>query len=287
MALHKGIAAQGRAARRRVESPQLKSQGWSLVTGASSGLGAEFARQLAAKGYNLILVARREEKLREGAERLRQQYGVETRVYPFDLSESAAPDALMARVNAEGLTLKVAVNDAGIDVTGRFITQEWDRLKSLINLNVMATAALTKHFARHMQANGGGTLINMSSLGGFFPIPYHAVYGGSKAFILSLTEAIAYEMRDSNVTFTTACPGLVQTQMFVAAGMRQRRWRELAYYHQPEAVVRAVLRAAFSGKPHRIPGLFNKIMALIGRITPRAFNTWYARELMREKEPYT
>ena len=75
--------------------------------------------------------------------------------------------------------------------------------------------------------------------------------------------------------------------MCVAGGVRQRGWRELDYYHQPEAVVRAVLRAAFSGKPPRIPGLFNKIMALIGRLTPRAFNTWYARELMREKEPYT
>lgn len=270
-----------------IESSPLVKKSWSLVTGASSGLGAEFARQLAERGYNVALVARREPLLQEVADRLHAQYGADTRVYPFDLSDLASPDALMARIAADGIVLKIAVNDAGIDVTGRFITQDWARLRSLLNLNVMATAALTKHFARHMQANGGGIIVNMSSLGGFFPIPYHSVYGGTKAFILSLTEAIAYEMRDSNVTFTTACPGLVQTQMFVAAGMRQRRWRELAYYHQPEAVVRAVLRAAFRGKPHRIPGLFNKIMALIGRLTPRAFNTWYARELMREKEPYS
>jgi uncharacterized protein len=191
----------------------------------------------------------------------------------------------MAHLEADGITLRLAVNDAGIDVAGRFVTQDWERQRALLNLNIFATTALTKYFARHMQASGG-IVINVSSLGGLYPIPYHAVYGGTKAYILSLTEAVAYEMRDSGVTFTAAAPGLVQTQLFVAAGMRQRRWRELAYYHQPRDAVRSILRAAMRGKPHRIPGLFNKLMALIGRFTPRAFNTWYARELMREREPY-
>lgn len=191
----------------------------------------------------------------------------------------------MAHIEADEITLSLAVNDAGIDVTGRFLTQDWERLRDLLNLNVYATTALTKSFARHMQASGG-IVVNMASLGGLYPMPYHAVYGATKAYILSMTEAVAYEMRDSGVRFTAAAPGLVQTQMFVAAGMRQKRWRELAYYHQPRDAVRAILRAAFHGKPHRIPGLFNKAMALIGRLTPRAFNTWYARELMREREPY-
>lgn len=234
-----------------------------------------------------MLVARREEKLREVADELSAVHGVETRVYPFDLSQRDAPDALMSRLNADGITLRLAVNDAGIDVTGRFVTQDWERLRALLNLNVFTTTALTKHFARHMQASGGGIVINMASLGGLYPMPYHAVYGATKAYILSMTEAVAYEMRGSGVTFTAAAPGLVQTQMFVAAGMRQKRWRELAYYHQPRDAVRAILRAAMHGKPHRIPGLFNKAMALIGRFTPRAFNTWYARELMREREPYS
>lgn len=233
-----------------------------------------------------MLVARREHKLHEVASALTAQYGVPTTVYPFDLAELESPDALMARLAADGIVLKIAINDAGIDVTGRFITQDWERLRAMLNLNVMALTTLTRHFARHMLANGGGIVINMASLGGFYPIPYHAVYGGTKSFVLNLTEAIAYEMRDTPVTFTAAAPGLVQTQMFVAAGMRQKRWRELAYYHQPDDVVRSVLRAAFHGKPHRIPGLFNKIMAFIGRFTPRAFNTFYARELMREREPY-
>lgn len=246
----------------------------------------EFARQLAAKGYNIVLVARREEILRAVARDLRDRSGADTRVYPFDLSLREAPEALIQCLTADGITLRVAVNDAGIDVAGRFLMQDWTRLCSMINLNVMTTTALTKHFARHMAANGGGMVINMASLGGFFPIPYHAVYSGTKAYVLSMTEAVSYEMRDTGVTFTAAAPGLVQTQMFVAAGMRQRRWRELAYYHQPRDAVRAVLRAAFAGKPHHVPGLFNKAMALIGRFTPRAFNTWYARELMREKEPY-
>ena len=269
-------------------SEQLKTESkWALVTGASSGLGAEFARQIAARGHHVVLVARREEKLREVADAIGAKYGIETRIYPLDLSQRATPDTLMARIAADGIALRLAVNDAGIDVTGRFVTQDWEQLRALLNLNVYATTALTKHFARHMQANGGGMIVNMASLGGLYPMPYHAVYGATKAYILNMTEAVAYEMRDSGVTFTAAAPGLVQTQMFVAAGMRQKRWRELAYYHQPRDAVRAVLRAAFQGRPHRIPGLFNKAMALIGRFTPRAFNTWYARELMREREPYT
>jgi uncharacterized protein len=234
-----------------------------------------------------VLVARREDKLNDVARELHARYGVDTRVYPLDLSLTGTPDTLMIRLAAEDITLKVAVNDAGIDVAGRFLMQDWERLRVLIHLNVMATTALTKHFARQMQASGGGIIINMASLGGFFPVPYHAVYSGTKAYVLSLTEAVAYEMRATGVTFTAAAPGLVQTQMFIAAGMRQCRWRELAYYHQPKDAVRAVLGAAFRGRPHRVPGLFNKIMALIGRLTPRAFNTWYARELMREREPYT
>ena len=270
-----------------IENRNLKTERkWALVTGASSGLGAEFARQIAAKGYNVVLVARREDKLRAVADDICAAHGVETHVYPFDLSRRDAPGALMSRLNADGITLRLAVNDAGIDVTGRFVTQDWEQLRMLLNLNVYTTTALTKYFARHMQARGGGTVINMASLGGLYPMPYHAVYGGTKAYILSMTEAVAYEMRDSGVTFTAAAPGLVQTQMFVAAGMRQKRWRELAYYHQPRDAVRSILRAAFHGKPHRIPGLFNKLMALIGRLTPRTFNTWYARELMREREPY-
>jgi short-subunit dehydrogenase len=220
------------------------------------------------------------------ADEISAAYGVETRIYPLDLSQRAAPDTLISRLNGDGITLRLAVNDAGIDVTGRFVTQDWERLHALLNLNLYTTTALTKYLARQMEASGGGIVINMASLGGLYPMPYHAVYGATKAYILSMTEAVAYEMRGSGVTFTAAAPGLVQTQMFVAAGMRQKRWRELAYYHQPRDAVRSILRAAMHGKPHRIPGLFNKAMALIGRFTPRAFNTWYARELMREREPY-
>lgn len=246
----------------------------------------EFARQLAARGYHVVLIARREDRLRAVADDIRSAYGTDTRIYPLDLARSDAPEILMARLMDEGITLKVAVNDAGIDVTGRFLSQDWARVRDLIQLNVYATTALTKHFAGHMAAGGGGIVINMASLGGLYPMPYHAVYGATKAYILHMTEAISYEMRGSGVTFTAAAPGLVQTQMFVAAGMRQKRWRELAYYHQPKQAVGYILHAAFQGKPQRIPGLFNKAMALIGRFTPRAFNTWYARELMREREPY-
>lgn len=253
---------------------------WALVTGGSSGLGEAVAHELAKRGANLILVAHRPDKLEAAAEKLRTSYPVEVVIHAVDLADHDARTYLLETLG-KGPQIDIVVNNAGVDWTGPFISQMQPHLSELVELNVGAVAQFSKHYAREMAARGQGVILNMTSLGGFFPLPYHAAYGGSKAYILSLTEALAYEMRGTGVNITAAAPGPVRTQLFERGGMRPIPWREKLYYRDREWVARNVVEAALNGRRLIVPGLFERFLAFGGRLIPRFLQTWVAREIVR------
>lgn len=254
---------------------------WALITGGSSGLGEAVAHELARRGANLILVAHDPSKLAAAADLVRRTYpDVDVTTHALDLADRDARSRLLETLG-QGPQVDIVVNNAGVDWTGPFVTQTQTHLSELVNLNVGAVAQFSKHYAREMAERGEGVILNMTSLGGLFPLPYHAAYGGSKAYILSMTEALAYELHGTGVNITAAAPGPVRTQLFERGGMRPIRWRERLYYRDRGWVVCRVVEAALDGRRLIVPGLFERFLAFGGRLIPRFLQTWIAREIVR------
>jgi short-subunit dehydrogenase len=235
----------------------------ALVTGASSGLGAEFATQLAERGHNLVLVARSADRLQRHAEQLRAAHGVEVTVIVQDLT---APDAV-ARINSDltaaGLTVDLLVNNAGFGTAGRFEEIPDGRDQDQLMVNVVALVGLTRALIPGMLARGQGGVINVGSTAGFQPSPYFATYSAGKTFVLNFSLALRSEYHDRGVRVLALCPGPTQTSFFDTVGEQAALGGKL----MPAAtVVHAALRGLDRGRAYVVPGLGN---ALNAHLTPR------------------
>jgi short-subunit dehydrogenase len=252
---------------------------WALVTGASSGIGADLARELAARGAHLVLVARREERLRALADELERAHGVRTRVVAMDLAAPDAPPALHARLAGEGIAVDVLVNNAGFGVYGPFLDVDWEREREMIALDVVALVHLTKLFARDMRARGFGRVLQVASIGAFQPSPTYATYSAAKAFVQSFGEALACELRGTGVTVTVVSPGVTETEFFAVAGQQRSLFQRLTV--MPSAkVARIALRAMERGRPLVVPGLANAFTAWSMRLLPRRLQASMAKTAM-------
>jgi uncharacterized protein len=196
---------------------------YALVTGASKGLGRAYAEVLAERGMNLVLVARSLEPLNELAEQLRLQYQVKAEVIAGDISDPSVVTQIFKRVEQLGIRVDLLLNNAGLGVSGPFISQTLNVNLSQVSLNAGAVVAFTRHFSQHMVAKGSGGIINVSSNAAFQPVPYLATYAATKAFVLTFTEAIAEEMRETGVRIMVACPGPTSTEFFSNAPTTLRR----------------------------------------------------------------
>ncbi len=252
---------------------------WTLVTGASEGLGAEFARIAAAEGRNLILTARSEDKLNALADELRSDT-VEIVVIPADLSD--VDDAARLWIEAgKGRRIEVIVNNAGLGRHGALADQGgWARELNSIMVNTVALTYLTKRGAQHMLQHGGGAILNVASVAGFIPGPNMAVYHATKAFALSLSEAVAEELSGSGVTVTALCPGATQTEFFDAADMGGMRLLKLAKPMAARPVAQAGWDAALRGRRVIVTGLLNKLFAFSPRLSPRRLVTFISDKVM-------
>ena len=242
----------------------------ALVTGASSGIGIDLARELARRGHNLILVARRKERLEEVAAELRAG-SLRVEVLACDLADPAARDALPEQVAALGLTVTVLVNNAGYGSAGPFLELDLAAETQMVRLNCEAPVALTGAFAPAMAERGSGAILNVASTAAFQPLPRQATYGGTKAFMLNWSDALHAELSGAGVAVTALCPGPVETEFAEVAGA------EGLFEHAPSfAVVPAaeVARQAIEGleKNRRtvVPGVAIKLVALSSRLTPRS-----------------
>lgn len=239
-----------------------------LITGASSGLGAELARRLAARGSDLVLVARRADRLQALAQELTDRHGTTVTVLPMDLAQADAGDQLRRRVTDLGVRVTALVNNAGFASTGAVHETEPETLRTEVALDVATVVDVTRAFIDDLRAAPGGFLVNLASVAAFQPIPEMAVYAASKAFVLSFSEALWAESRDAGLRVLAVCPGPTETEFFDVAG--QEAGAGLPRM-TPEEVVDATLRALDrrTTPPSIVPGGRNRALSIAGRLAPR------------------
>jgi uncharacterized protein len=241
---------------------------WALVTGASSGLGVDFARQLAQMGCNLILIARREELLQEVAAEVAGAHGVQAEVIALDLAQPDAPQQLYDRLQADGKQVDVLVNNAGFGLYGEFIALDWERERDVFQVNMLAVAHLTKLFLRDMVARDSGYILQMSSIGAYLPSPLYATYSATKAFVQNFSEAVHYELRNTGVSVTVVSPGIVRTSFHDVAGQQYTLYQRMVMMESAD-VVRIGLKAMLKRRSSVVPGYMNALSIWSMRFIPR------------------
>lgn len=251
----------------------------ALVTGASSGLGEEFARQLAAQGCNLVLVARSEAKMNLLAESLRQDHRVDVAVIAADLSQTDAAQRVVDDVNHSGIKVDLLVNNAGLGVFENFLDTPLQRQMEQLDVNARSLMILTHGFARGMVAARRGGVINIASSAAFQPLPGADVYAASKSFVLLFSEGLSVELEKNGVHVLAACPGPVATHFF--ANMSPKL--QAKNMDQPAAIVSEILQAFAKRKRVVIPGkLSNRLAAWATRFAPRNMVLRFAAGTVRE-----
>lgn len=258
----------------------MQQKTWALITGASSGFGRDFAHSLAARGHDLVLVARREPLMRELADNLTAEYGIEVVVDPCDLTEPGAAAALKARLDARGIDVELLVNNAGFGLFGSFLEQPLARIEEMLRLNVIALTELTHHFGRDMAGRGAGRILLVSSISGYQATPTYAAYAASKAFVLLFGEALHEELRAKGVNVTVLSPGVSATAFLDVSGQRTTLYQRLVMMRS-QAVVDIALRALDDQRASIVPGWINTLTTWSLRLFPRILQRRVAHALMR------
>jgi uncharacterized protein len=241
---------------------------WALVTGASSGLGVEFAALLAERHTNLVLVARRTDLLQQLAARLRREHPVSVLVEGCDLSDAGSATALKERLDAHGVAVGVLVNNAGYGLYGDFVDQPLRQTTTMLELNVVSMTELTGIFAADMVRRGSGYILLVASLLGYQPVPGYAAYAASKAYVLHFGEALHDELEPDGVVVTVLAPGAAATA-FVDVAHQRDTWALRLLMMQPRPVAAIGIEALLRGRPSVVAGSRNKLIALSNRFTPR------------------
>lgn len=249
----------------------------ALITGASTGIGAALARCFARDGHRPVLVARSTEKLTALARELRAEFGVNAIALAADLAQPGAAASLAARVKRRRLAIDVLVNNAGVLEQGRFARIPPRRHQELIDLNVSALTALLAQFLPPMLRCGRGRILNVASIAAFQPVPMLACYAATKAYVLSLTEALAEELRDTGVTVTALCPGITATGMLTKAARSNAKLGALPGFlvGDVDEVAAAGYRACMNGVVIEVPGEVNRATVVAARNAPK----WLVRRV--------
>jgi len=240
----------------------------ALITGGSVGIGAALADVFAAHGHDLVLVSRNPGKLEARGRAIREQYNVDVVCLPEDLADPQGPRRLHEVVAARGLDVHHLVNNAGVGLYGKFATTDLDAELKMIQLNVTSVVELTKRFLPAMIERRAGRILNVASTAAFVPGPWMSVYYATKAFVLSFSQAIDYELKASGVTVTVLCPGPTESEFKVRAGSQRSRLFE-AFVMDAPRVARAGYDGMMNGKAVAIPGLRNKLIPVAARLIPR------------------
>jgi short-subunit dehydrogenase len=257
--------------------------GTALVTGASSGLGAEFARLHAARGGDLVLVARRADRLDALAAELSAAHGVSVLPVPLDLTAKGAAESLRALVESRGLSVEVLINNAGFGGGGAFDRRPGGLDAAMVRLNAEVPVALCRAFLPAMRARGRGCVLNVASIVAFAPGPGMAAYAASKAFLLSFSEALAEELAGSGVTVTAFCPGLTATEFHAAAGY-VGPGRTIPGGREPRPVAEAGYRAMLAGRRIAFAETTTAIAAEVPRLLPRRLVSRIVAAMVRHRK---
>lgn len=254
----------------------------ALITGSSDGIGYEIARIHAEHGDNLVVVARNKLKLSELKSMLQEKHGIKVHVMEKDLALPGAATEVFDELNGQNITVDYLINNAGFGDIGNFAVSDWNKLERMINLNILALSHLTRLFLPGMIYRGFGKILNVASTASFQPGPGMAVYFATKAYVLSFSEAINEEVRNSGVTITALCPGSTASGFHEAAmgngsGVKERK------LPSARKVAEFGYKAMMSGKAVAIPGIKNSIMAASVRFIPRSIVVRAAKKIQKNK----
>jgi short-subunit dehydrogenase len=243
----------------------------ALITGASAGIGEAFAEVFAADGFDLVVVARRVDRLEALGRRLSERYGVAVHVLPADLGRPGAAAALVAQLESRGLVIDALVNNAGYGVPGAFTASTWERQHALLEVMVVGVAELTHRLLPGMVARGYGRIVNVASLAGFVPAAAgHTLYAASKSFVIKFSEALGHEVRKHGVYVTALCPGFTRSEFHDVTGTREMMNRLPGWvWSDSPTVAREGHAAVMAGVPLLIPGRLNRLIALLVRLLPQ------------------
>jgi short-subunit dehydrogenase len=259
---------------------------WVLVTGASSGLGEEFARQLAAARANLILTARSGDKLQALASELAATHAISTEVVALDLAAPGGAARLCTEVDRLGHPVEHLISNAGFGLGGPFLDVDGAHQAEMVRLNCEALLVLTHHFVRAMRTRRSGGVLHVASIAGFQPTPYMSTYAATKAFVLSFSAALAEELRDSGVRVSALCPGPVPTGFQTVAGMQIAPSQRRAILSASETVRRG-LHAYTRNTPVFVPGTLNRLGTFGAKLLPRDLLVRAVAKMMKAKSPVT
>lgn len=252
----------------------------TLITGASSGIGAAFARKLAARGRNVLLVARSEDKLIALCNELGRLTSIRAQYVALDLTKSDDRLQLFEETKKRELEIDMLINNAGFGSMGDFVKLDLERETEMIELNITALVELTQRFLGPMRDRQRGTIINVASTAGFQPVPYMATYAATKAFVLSFSEALWDENRMHGIHVMALCPGVTETNFFEAAGIDRPPMRTV---QTPEEVVETALRALHRQKSLVVSGWANWFVVAAERFVPRSVVTKVAGNALRSR----
>ncbi|MDZ7757877.1 SDR family oxidoreductase [Rhodohalobacter sp.] len=255
----------------------------ALITGASSGIGLELAMIFAREGFNLVLSARREERLMNLKEELENTHSIQVHVFAADLSKSDAPDSLFQFCTNQDLQIDVLINNAGIGDYGFFSEADWDKTATMIDLNIKSLTQLTHLFLPGMIERGTGKIMNVASTASFQPGPLMSVYYATKHYVLAFSEALANEVADYDITVTALCPGPTQSEFQETANMEKSKLMDRFPMPSSADVAQYGFNALQNGKRVAIYGVANKIMASIIKFFPRRWVTAVVRKI-QERE---
>ncbi len=253
----------------------------ALVTGASSGLGTDFARELARRGCGLILVARRLDRLQELQDEISRGYGVPVEVISLDLLEAGAPQALYDRLQASKQPVDILINNAGYAVFGDFAQIPWEKTQPMLELDILVLTQLMRLFVADMVERNYGYILNIASIGAYQPSPTYAAYSAAKSYVLSLSEAVHYELRHTPVKVTCLSPGVARTEFLNVAGQKPTLYQRL-FMMESERVARIGIRAMLKGRSSVVAGGLNSLFAWSMRLLPLQFQAALADLAMRE-----
>lgn len=253
----------------------------ALITGASSGIGKETAYVYAKNGYQLILVARRLEELEEIKKDIETNNKVSVTIFNLDLSKLDSAEVLYKEVTNANLTVDVLINNAGFGIYKNFAESDIEKEEQMLVLNMITLTKLTKLFISNMLKNGSGNIVNIASTAAYQPVPSLATYSATKAYVMSFSEAIAFELKDKNITVTVICPGGTQSEFGHMAGFDEN---EKIFNKMPTAksLAEFIYKAMKAKKTNAIHGFKNNFLAFSNRFVPRKLTTYLASKVINE-----
>ncbi|MBL4845329.1 MAG: SDR family oxidoreductase [Planctomycetes bacterium] len=246
----------------------------ALVTGASSGIGLEIARELARQGANLVVVARRTDRLEALATELREREGIEVLVQTADLADPSAPEALFAATEGAGVEIDLLVNNAGFGAYLPFSDTSWERYEGMIRVNMTSLTHLCWLFLPNMKARRRGWIMNVASMGAYLPCPTFAVYAASKAYVRNVTEAIDFELKGTGVHAISICPGGTTTEFLDHANQRLKPGASLAMM-SAERCAKISVRKMLAGRRNVVTGYLNSFLMFALRFFPRGMYAFF------------